>query len=124
MHVQEANQETSPVTDGEPGSQVPGSYHEAVRADKEGAAKTAQQLAAAMPSLADKVQALLLYWEKKYKQLWDQDRDAFFRWCIDSTLSYHGTCAIASDEKQVCQPEPALAQCQLLFSANAVSSPA
>jgi hypothetical protein len=55
------------------------SFYKAVCEDREGIAKTGQQLSHALPSLADKVQALLLHWEKKYKALWDQDRDAFFR---------------------------------------------
>ncbi|BDA42104.1 Dynein heavy chain 2, axonemal [Coccomyxa sp. Obi] len=36
-------------------------------------------LSQSMPSVVDRVQTLLLYWEKKYKLLWDQDKDAFMR---------------------------------------------
>jgi len=55
------------------------SFCEAVRADKEGGQKAVQALAASMPAVVDRAQTLLLYWEKKYKHLWDQDRDAFMR---------------------------------------------
>ncbi|CAL8461618.1 g1149 [Coccomyxa elongata] len=55
------------------------SFCEAVRGDRDGAPRTVQALSQSMPSVVDRVQTLLLYWEKKYKQLWDQDKDAFMR---------------------------------------------
>lgn len=55
------------------------SFCEAMRADEEGGQKAVKALAASMPAVVDRAQTLLLYWEKKYKHLWDQDRDAFMR---------------------------------------------
>ena len=55
------------------------SFYEGVRADREGGQRTEQALSQSMPSVVDRAQTLLLYWEKKYKQLWDQDKDAFMR---------------------------------------------
>jgi hypothetical protein len=47
--------------------------------DKEGLPKVLYILDAAASVILDKVQALLLTWEKKYHMLWDQDKDAFMR---------------------------------------------
>ncbi len=60
-------------------SQARPSFCEAVRADRDGVPQTMQALSQSMPSMVDRVQTLLIYWEKKYKLLWDQDKDAFMR---------------------------------------------
>lgn len=37
------------------------------------------QITSGIQNIVDKVQTLLLYWEKKYKHMWDQDKDAYIR---------------------------------------------
>jgi dynein heavy chain len=36
-------------------------------------------LPAGVSSIVEKVQAFLSYWEKKYKHIWDQEKEAFIR---------------------------------------------
>lgn len=31
--------------------------------------------------IADRIQQFLQYWEKKYKSVWDQDKEAYIRRC-------------------------------------------
>ncbi|KAK9909936.1 hypothetical protein WJX75_009720 [Coccomyxa subellipsoidea] len=60
-------------------TQAKPSFCESVRGDREGTQRTEAMLSQSMPSVVDRAQTLLLYWEKNYKQLWDQDREAFIR---------------------------------------------
>lgn len=60
-------------------AQAKPSFCESVRGDREGTQRTEAMLSQSMPSVVDRAQTLLLYWEKKYKLLWDQDREAFMR---------------------------------------------
>ena len=56
-----------------------GTYSADLRMDKDGLLGTISLLDAITPSTLDKVQAILLHWERKYHCLWDQDKDAFIR---------------------------------------------
>ena len=38
------------------------------------------QITNGVTGIVDKVQTLLVYWEKKYKHMWDQDKDAYIRY--------------------------------------------
>lgn len=49
------------------------------------------QITNGVTGIVDKVQTLLVYWEKKYKHMWDQDKDAYIRCAMQSK---HGTCLL------------------------------
>ena len=50
-----------------------------VSGDEDTTLRSIVQITNGVQSIVDKVQTLLLYWEKKYKQLWDQDKEAYIR---------------------------------------------
>ncbi len=58
---------------------APPSYQEAITGDEEAVLRPIAAVTAGVTGIVDKVQALLVYWEKKYKSIWDQDRDAYMR---------------------------------------------
>lgn len=41
--------------------------------------KTITQITSGIMSIIDKTQAFLTYWEKKYRHVWEADRDAYIR---------------------------------------------
>ena len=41
--------------------------------------KAAAHITDGVTGIVDKVQQLLVYWEKKYKAIWETDKDAFIR---------------------------------------------
>lgn len=60
-------------------------FQEAIAGDDEAVLKPIAAITAGVTSIVDKVQTLLTYWEKKYKSVWDQDKDAYMR-CGDVSL--------------------------------------
>ncbi|MCO5578650.1 hypothetical protein L7F22_032494 [Adiantum nelumboides] len=54
------------------------SFYEAIVMDQE---EVLMMITAGVLSVTDRVQQYLLYWEKKYKNVWDQDKDAYIRRC-------------------------------------------
>ena len=67
------------MKDGEDAASKDASFAHGVMTDKEGLPKMLDVLDGTASMILDKVQALLLTWEKKYHMLWDQDKDAFVR---------------------------------------------
>lgn len=55
------------------------SFYEMISNDEETTLKTIVQITNGITSIVDKVQQFLNYWERKYKYLWDQDKDAYIR---------------------------------------------
>lgn len=53
--------------------------YEVISCDEDATLKTIMQITHGITGIVDKVQAFLTFWEKKYKQLWDQDKDAYMR---------------------------------------------
>lgn len=49
------------------------------------------QITNGVTGIVDKVQTLLVYWEKKYKHMWDQDKDAYIRYACCALQRHHGT---------------------------------
>ncbi|GMH41208.1 hypothetical protein BSKO_09118 [Bryopsis sp. KO-2023] len=55
------------------------SFYEIISNDEDTTLKTIVQITTGITSIVDKVQQFLNYWERKYKHLWDQDKDAYIR---------------------------------------------
>ena len=68
------------MKDGEDAASKDASFAHSIWNDKEGLPKVLGVLNGTASMILDKVQALLLTWEKKYHILWDQDKDAFIRY--------------------------------------------
>ena len=57
---------------------LPTFYH-IISADEDTTMRSIVQITNGVTGIVDKVQTLLVYWEKKYKHMWDQDKDAYIR---------------------------------------------
>lgn len=55
------------------------SFYEIISTDQETTLKTIVQITNGITCIVDKIQQFLNYWERKYKYLWDQDKDAYIR---------------------------------------------
>ena len=55
------------------------SFHEVVCSGQEHTQKATQHIQDGVTNIVDKVHVLLVYWEKKYKHVWETDKDAFIR---------------------------------------------
>eukprot|EP00798_Chlamydomonas_sp_ICE-L_P021926 gene21926-28972_t len=55
------------------------SLYEIISSDEEAVLKTIMQITSGITSIVDKVQGFLTYWEKKYKHIWEVDKDAYMR---------------------------------------------
>ena len=51
-------------------------YYEVLSAEEDTTLRFVMQITAAITGLIERVQVLLIYWEKKYKHLWEQDKEA------------------------------------------------
>ena len=56
------------------------SYYEVISAEEDTTLRFVMQITSGITAVIERVQVLLVYWEKKYKHLWDQDKDATL-WC-------------------------------------------
>jgi dynein heavy chain len=55
------------------------SFYAVISADEDATLKTIAQITTGITSIVEKVQNFLTYWEKKYKHMWDQDKEAYIR---------------------------------------------
>jgi hypothetical protein len=55
------------------------SFYEVISNDEEATLKTIVQITTGITSIVDPVQASLEHFEKRYRKLWDQDKDAYMR---------------------------------------------
>ncbi|GIM07381.1 hypothetical protein Vretimale_11536 [Volvox reticuliferus] len=53
--------------------------YETISQDEDAVLRTIMQITSGITSVIDKVQSFLTYWEKKYRQVWEADRDAYIR---------------------------------------------
>ena len=51
-------------------------YYEVISAEEDTTLRFVMQITGAISGIIDRVQVLLVYWEKKYKHLWEQDKEA------------------------------------------------
>eukprot|EP00976_Prorocentrum_cordatum_P070931 1180123-Prorocentrum_minimum.AAC.1 len=54
-------------------------FYESISNDEDATLKTIVSITTGVSSIVEKVQSFLSYWEKKYKHIWDQDKDAYIR---------------------------------------------
>ena len=68
----------------------PPSFQDNIATDEEAVSRPIAAITAAVTGIVDKVQTLLVYWEKKYQSVWDQDKEAYIR-CAPCACSvpYH-----------------------------------
>lgn len=60
----------------------PPSFQDNIATDEEAVSRPIAAITAAVTGIVDKVQTLLVYWEKKYQSVWDQDKEAYIRCAI------------------------------------------
>lgn len=79
-------------------------FFDIISGDEDTTLRSIVQITNGVTGIVDKVQTLLVYWEKKYKHMWDQDKDAYIRCeCL------HGLCcpplsaaALLHEQQQGC----------------------
>ena len=54
-------------------------FFDIISNDEDTTLRSIVQITNGVTSIVDKVQTLLTYWEKKYKHMWDQDKEAYIR---------------------------------------------
>jgi hypothetical protein len=67
------------------------SYHQVISTDEDTVLRPIVNITNSISGIVDKVQALLMYWEKKYKHVWEQDKEAYIRYKY-VFQSYPSTC--------------------------------
>lgn len=70
---------------GQPEPAAAPTFFDIVSGDEDATMRSIVQITNGVTGIVDKVQTLLVYWEKKYKHMWDQDKDAYIRY-IDHVL--------------------------------------
>lgn len=58
---------------------APPSFYETISNDEDTTLKTIVSITQGVSSIVDKVQQCLSNWERKYKHVWDQDKEAYIR---------------------------------------------
>lgn len=79
-------------------------FFDIISNDEDTTLRSIVQITNGVTSIVDKVQTLLTYWEKKYKHMWDQDKEAYIRQvalstsrsCIEVSMSDCGPSASVS----------------------------
>ncbi|KAK9823872.1 hypothetical protein WJX72_006072 [[Myrmecia] bisecta] len=54
-------------------------FYDIISNDEDTTLRSIVHITNGVTSIVDKVQILLVYWEKKYKHMWDQDKEAYIR---------------------------------------------
>ena len=67
----------------------PPSFQDNIATDEEAVARPIAAITAAVTGIVDKVQTLLVYWEKKYQSVWDQDKEAYIRCAPSACVPCH-----------------------------------
>ena len=65
---------------GQPEPAAAPTFFDIISGDEDTILRSIVQITYGVTGIVDKVQTLLVYWEKKYKHMWDQDKDAYIRW--------------------------------------------
>ena len=64
---------------GQPEPAAAPTFFDIISGDEDTTLRSIVQITNGVTGIVDKVQTLLVYWEKKYKHMWDQDKDAYIR---------------------------------------------
>lgn len=54
-------------------------FYQAISSDEDSTQRAVAAIASGAAGVADKASALLLEWERRYKRVWDQDKEAYMR---------------------------------------------
>lgn len=65
---------------GQPEPSAAPTFFDIISGDEDTTLRSIVQITNGVTGIVDKVQTLLVYWEKKYKHMWDQDKDAYIRY--------------------------------------------
>ena len=65
---------------GQPEPAAAPTFFDIISGDEDTTLRSIVQITNGVTGIVDKVQTLLVYWEKKYKHMWDQDKDAYIRY--------------------------------------------
>ena len=65
---------------GQPEQAAAPTFFDIISGDEDTTMRSIVQITNGVTGIVDKVQTLLVYWEKKYKHMWDQDKDAYIRY--------------------------------------------
>lgn len=81
---------------GQPEPAAAPTFYDIVSGDEDATMRSIVQITNGVTGIVDKVQTLLVYWEKKYKHMWDQDKDAYIRYMdhLPWTNTPSGTCTL------------------------------
>lgn len=85
---QQAAEEEAPAVDARP------TYYEVLSAEEDTTLRFVMLITNAISGVIERVQTLLVYWEKKYKHLWDQDKEAILWWAC-GFLTMQSLCLLA-----------------------------
>ncbi|KAL0040883.1 hypothetical protein WJX79_008591 [Trebouxia sp. C0005] len=64
---------------GQPEQAPAPTFFDIISGDEDTTLRSIVHITNGVTGIVDKVQTLLVYWEKKYKHMWDQDKDAYIR---------------------------------------------
>lgn len=84
---------------GQPEQAAAPTFFDIISGDEDTTMRSIVQITNGVTGIVDKVQTLLVYWEKKYKHMWDQDKDAYIRYGYMHGLAgptLMGVCLIAT----------------------------
>ena len=84
-------------------------FFDIISNDEDTTLRSIVQITNGVTSIVDKVQTLLTYWEKKYKHMWDQDKEAYIR-----QVAEHGKELRSSQPEQCLGPRQVYARQQAL----------
>ena len=56
------------------------SFFQAVSGNQQHTQRASKCISDGVAGIVDKVQSLLMYWERKFRALWETDKDAFIRY--------------------------------------------
>ena len=66
-------------------------FFDIISNDEDTTLRSIVQITNGVTSIVDKVQTLLTYWEKKYKHMWDQDKEAYIRQVAEHQQRLHSS---------------------------------
>ncbi len=84
----------SPQANGQPEQAAAPTFFDIISGDEDTTLRSIVQITNSVTGIVDKVQTLLVYWEKKYKHMWDQDKDAYirYRYCTAQCMMLYLCC--------------------------------
>lgn len=79
---------------GQPEPAAAPTFFDIISGDEDTTLRSIVQITNGVTGIVDKVQILLVYWEKKYKHMWDQDKDAYIRYDNICFTAHNASCTL------------------------------